>query len=162
LSPFKLKKMRTKVRNLLNAIAGTILAMLGFSSSSCEKIVDAPDEYGTPSADYKVLGTVTDTDGKPVKGIQVAIELKDKESSEVASLKDTVYTDASGIYESSRNDWPGMISATVAFNDVDGEENGGKFGSVTVTSELKQTKEGGHWYKGAYEAEIGAVLKPEE
>ena len=61
------KKKRWNVESLLS---GT-LALLGFAG--CTNINDAPDLYGTPSVDYKVIGTVTDEQGKPLKDIQVVL-----------------------------------------------------------------------------------------
>lgn len=51
-----------------------LFALLGFTSiTSCNQsqVGDQLVEYGCPNADYKVLGTVKDSAGKPIKDIQV-------------------------------------------------------------------------------------------
>ena len=63
--------MRRKKWNVEALLSGA-LALLGFTG--CSDINDAPDLYGTPSVDYRVLGTVTDEEGKPLEGIQVVME----------------------------------------------------------------------------------------
>ena len=61
------KKNRWKVSSLLSGA----LALLGFAgcSNNSESLL-----YGTPSVDYRVVGTVTDEQGNPLKDIQVVVE----------------------------------------------------------------------------------------
>ena len=63
--------MRRKKWNVEALLSGA-LALLGFTG--CSDVSDAPNLYGTPSVDYRVLGTVTDEEGKPLEGIQVVME----------------------------------------------------------------------------------------
>ena len=96
------KKNRWKVSSLLSGA----LALLGFAgcSNNSESLL-----YGTPSVDYRVVGTVTDEQGNPLKDIQVVVEnpqaweyfddegkpIKNQyETGELAP--DTLYTDKDG------------------------------------------------------------------
>ncbi|MBR4778482.1 MAG: radical SAM-associated putative lipoprotein, partial [Bacteroidaceae bacterium] len=49
--------MTPKHKSLLSRLCAAVLALLGFAS--CEKFNDVRLEYGTPSVDFKVKGTVT-------------------------------------------------------------------------------------------------------
>lgn len=149
--------MRQRVVNWIDCIIGGLLALLGFSS--CDKIGDEPCEYGTPNADYKMMGTVTDEAGNPLKGIQVAKEELDKGNK--YPLRDTVYTDASGKFSFSANYFPLDRTVNVTFNDIDGSENGGEFESQTITGVVyEKTKESDQgWYKGEFTANVNAELK---
>ena len=120
------------------------LALLGFAgcSGDGDDFPEQPSLYGAPvnTMDYRVLGMVTDEDGKPLKDIQVVVENPyanahfDDEGKPIKSkyetgelTPDTVYTDKDGKFESH---WTGAFSDTkmvVGFEDIDGEANGGEF-----------------------------------
>lgn len=113
-------------------------------------------EYGCPNADYKVLGTVKDSAGKPIKDIQVVTEETFRDKS---VLRDTTYSDANGNFSLQKSDFPLERTLNVIFNDVDGVENGGEFESKTVSEvEYKQDKKGEGWYHGSFTAEVDAQL----
>lgn len=74
---------------------------------------------------------------------------------------DTVYTDVKGEFESDKAHTFSIGSQEVLFHDVDGEENGGEFESVTLgvdQMEKSQIKKGGSWYTGAYELKTEVKL----
>lgn len=148
--------MKQKVTNLVEYLIGGLLALLGFSS--CD-LIDPKCEYGCPNADYKVLGTVTDEAGNPLKGIQVAKE-EIKEGDEFP-IRDTVYTDESGKYTFAANGFPIERTVNVTFNDIDGDTNGGEFESKTVKgAAYEQIKKGsGAWYEGEFSATVNAELR---
>ena len=52
-------------------ICSLIMTALGFAGCSDDEDTIVADEYGTPYADYKYMGTVTDENGKPIEGINV-------------------------------------------------------------------------------------------
>lgn len=136
-----------------------LFALLGFTGiTSCNQpqVGDQLVEYGCPNADYKVLGTVKDSDGKPIKGIQVVTEETFRDKS---VLRDTTYSDANGTFSLQKSDFPLERTLNVIFNDVDGVENGGEFESKTV-SEVKYTqdKKGSGWYHGSFTAEVNTQL----
>ena len=165
------KKNRWKVSSLLSGA----LALIGFAGCSNDDYPDQPSLYGTPSVSYRVVGTVTDGDGKPLKDIQVVVEnpyanahFDDagnpvKTKNETGELTpDTVYTDKDGKFESH---WTGALSDTkmvVGFEDIDGEANGGEFQTKRLTrNELdsKRLKKGDDWYAGKYEYSQTIQLK---
>ena len=136
-----------------------LFALLGFTGvTSCNQpqVGDQLVEYGCPTADYKVLGTVKDSAGKPIKGIQVVTEETFRDKS---VLRDTTYSDANGNFSLQKSDFPLERTLNVIFNDVDGVENGGEFESKTVSEvEYKQDKKGSGWYHGSFTAEDNAQL----
>ena len=142
---------------MVEYLIGGLLALLGFSS--CDKIGNNACEYGVPNADYKVLGTVTDEAGNPLKGIQVAKE-EIKKGDELP-IRDTVYTDENGKYTFAANGFPIERTVNVTFNDIDGAANGGEFESKTVKGAVyEQIKKGdSNWYDGEFSATVNAELK---
>ena len=150
--------MKNRIHHLWEKLASLILGLLGFAScGEIEKILEAPDMYGQPHADFKALGTVRDEDGNPIKGIQVTVRQL-WSYDEPADNK--LFTGAEGTYQLIREVFDGPESVTVTFEDVDGEENGGDFASAEVSPEVVQTEKGDNdWYGGAFEARADVVLK---
>ena len=148
-------------KRFYNAFLSSLMVMLGFES--CNNLIDAPSEYGTPHVDYKVIGTVTDTAGNPIPGIKVSV--KHQYGKELSDTVDSVYTDAKGAYETK------VLSSvfvgdrhTLVFEDVDGPKNG-SFASDTVNiSRLnkQQVKKGSGWDQGFYNVDGSITLKPAE
>ena len=166
--------MNTKQKTFLSRLCAAVLALLGFAS--CEHIWDAPSEYGCPSVDFKVKGTVTDAEENPLKGIRVIVRtnfdnLPDSRQSYVDDLgryhvyggDDTLYTDANGRYESHELNTVSIASQKVYFDDLDGDDNSGTFLSDSVelkTAPNKLYKDGdGHWYNGGYEYTVDVQLQ---
>ena len=52
--------MKTKLQRLTHYLVATLLGLLGFSACSDEEENDMVVEYGVPSADYIIKGSVTD------------------------------------------------------------------------------------------------------
>lgn len=151
--------------NIFKHLAATALGLLGFAS--CEKIGIGLTMYGEPHADFKAIGTVKAEDGKPIEGIRVAVRrhsyiinsYDENHTSKDWPEDDTVYTDSKGVYEMSKTVFGAPDAVTVVFEDVDGSENGGYFGSRTAEPQVKQTKKGDkNWYSGAFEAQADAVM----
>ncbi len=165
--------MKKKVRHLIEVLFGGILSVLGFSG--CEVIGFGRVEYGQPHADFKVLGEVTDTAGKPIEGIRVVSRrhwhLKNSpgviyDRNDGYLPYDTLYTDANGRFEKVYGPWENTIvpqDVEFILDDVDGEDNGGRYISQQLTGEVKQTKKGdGNWYDGAFESEISVKMEKSE
>lgn len=143
-----------------------LLALLGFSA--CDEN-GGRAEYGSPIVDYQVKGQVTDAEGNPIEGIQVVTQptfgsyfIKEGESVSYAKA-DTVYTDASGNFESSLLQNVSLAGKLV-FNDVDGEDKG-TFQTDSASlqeAETVQLEEGNGWYDGRYELTLNKQLKKEE
>ena len=160
------KKKRWNVESLLSGA----LALLGFAG--CSNITDAPDLYGTPSVDYKVLGTVTDEQGKPLKDIQVIVKNPNgwsyyddntsRESLPPQVIPDTLYTDKDGKFTSNNVHAISVSKFTVEIQDIDGEANGGEFLQKQLTKNdfnEKRIKKGKGFYKGEYEYSKTVQLK---
>ena len=152
--------------NIFKHLAATALGLLGFAS--CEKIGIGLTMYGEPHADFKAIGTVKAEDGKPIEGIRVAVRRHHFSNNAYGGINprkdwpedDTVYTDSKGVYEMSKTVFGAPDAVTVVFEDVDGSENGGYFGSRTAEPQVKQTKKGDkNWYSGAFEAQADAVMQ---
>ena len=142
-----------------------VLALLGFGGAldSCRIINFPACEYGCPYSDYKLSGTVTDKDGKPVPGISVRQYHDPGTGSadiwEGGQLTQT-QPDGSFVVEDEFVSFGGDFE--FIFRDVDGAENGGEFEDRTQKVEFKQTQKGDNrWYGGKYEATgVKVVLEP--
>ena len=139
--------MKQFVVSRWKAFLAAVLSFLGFSSCNGE---DNPFRevrvmYGTPTATYQVDLTVKDSEGNPLKGIQVT---------QVESYSgDTLYTNADGKVSAELKAFPDNLS--LVLEDVDGQQNGGTFQTDTVPFEafkLNQLKEGDGWDAGTFSA----------
>ena len=160
--------MRQKAKSFLHLLLGALLGLLGFSS--CFHIIDGPVEYGQPHIDFKASGKVTDASGKGIEGIRVAIRQHRHYDNTPGVIydqndwydDDTLYTDAAGKYGLRRSitSFDGPHDVTVVFEDVDGEEHGGRFESRTVKPAVEQTQKGDKsWYGGEFTVKADATLK---
>lgn len=124
--------MKSKLMKVMNGIAALLLVILGLSS--CDTNHDA-GEVGTPSAVYKVKGTITDQDGKPINGIKVVVSVPDIEDDN--SLTST--TDEDGNYSCKQfTSYSSVSSMKLKLTDVDGQTNGGEFNNDSIMpAELK-------------------------
>ncbi len=150
--------MKSEPVNFINRILAAILVLLGFSS--CGEGKEPMPEYGTPSVSYRIKGTVTDKDNAPIKGIKVVISDECKYDTDDI----TVYTDADGKFTGPHTYSFSLYGQTVTFEDVDGEDNGGRFKSATLGIDdmtAKKVEEGGDWYSGDYEVTADVKLEKE-
>ena len=145
---------------LISRLCMAVLAMLGFGS--CENLLRC--EYGTPNSDYKIIGTVTDTEGTPIEGIRVVVPYTGYDYEHGYPTSDTLYTDVKGTYATPEHNDMTVAENGMIFEDVDGEKNG-SFLSRTLTHEEvrnathQQYKKGdGHWYSGGYEYTVDVTL----
>lgn len=136
-----------------------VMGVLGFAACS-----DDPEggyaAYGSPTADYKYLGTVTDEDGNPIEGINVVMSGDYVSSTPFASL--TLKTDKDGKFSTVTMSSVNTRIKTIEFVDVDGEANGGEFESQTITPKdmtKTQTKEKDGWFVGEFEYSANIKLK---
>ena len=127
-----------------------LLGLLGLSS--CEHFIGAA-EYGCPNVGFSLKARVVDEAGTPIQGIEVRTD-------EGGRFEyNTGFSDYQGYIDAQGSFWPGTQDGKVQFIDIDGEANGGEFETLTVDIEIAtQTEEGiGHWYEGAYAADLGTV-----
>ena len=84
-----------------------------------------------------IKGRVTDVSGTPIKGIAVTVD--------ETYPADSAFTAADGTYILRGGMFP-QKTITIAFDDIDGELNGGKFSKETLEVGLKKLSEGsGNW-----------------
>ncbi len=157
--------MKPEKKTLLARLCAAVLVLLGFAS--CEKAFNGifvPVEYGSPSVDFKVKGTITDENENPLEGIRVIVRKNEQNRPSPYDEEDTIYTDAKGKYQSKefmRVDF--VWEQKAYFDDVDGEAHGGVFQSDSMLvkdAPKEHYKEGsGNWYSGGYEYTIDVKLK---
>ena len=147
--------MKIRFFRWYNVVLTALLAILGYGCSKDDYVC----EYGTPNADYQLMGTVTDDAGKPVDGILVSIEEKYGDYWENLTSKKTEY---GGSYHVYFNTWPESSSTKIIIQDIDGDANGGEFANDTIDIDYKsgkKVKEGGSWYAGAWQITQNIQLK---
>lgn len=133
----------------------SLLAVFGFNQ--CEM----PVEYGTPSADFIIKGTITDSISSiPVANIRI---IRGDSASYTYPRFDTIYTDSKGKYQTIVSAFP-VESPTfhLKIDDIDGAQNVGDFQRKTVevvftSSDWIETKSG--WYAGKAQKTVDIKLK---
>ncbi len=157
--------MKTAFSRPLIWICSMVLSVLGFAGCG-----DDPsrmsDEYGSPYADYKYMGTITDEDGNPIQGIKATLV----GSSNIISGREiaVLTTDKDGKFESEYYNETNTHIAKIEFTDIDGELNGGEFASASINpSEMESTKVKENdthdkWYRGQFERKANVKLYPKE
>lgn len=145
-------------------ICSLIMTALGFAGCSDDEDTIVADEYGTPTADYKYMGTVSDQNGKPIEGIKVTLVGHNALTSSKKVAEFT--TNKEGKFESEVYSETQATVTVIEFADIDGEENGGEFVGTTITTSQMQTtkvKDGdGGWYRGTFNREAKIKLGPKE
>lgn len=125
-----------------------LMALVGFGAVSCEEITEeVAGEYGVPHVNFSLKARVVDEAGEPIEGIKVRVDWVEE------------YTNQDGEISINGSVFTGSQNR-VRFEDVDGEENGGEFETLTldITDKVEQTADGsGSWYDGAFKAELGDV-----
>lgn len=131
-----------------NRILLALLSLLGFATA-CNK---GEEMYGTPRANFRIQGKVTDAAGQPIKGIEVRTISSDKNT-----------TAADGSYDLTGD--MGFISPQLVFTDIDGSDNGGEFTEQTLDiefTEADRTAPGdGGWDRGSF-AKTGVDITLQE
>lgn len=135
--------MKKRIKKRLSLLA---LALLGFATA-CDKETDPPlVMYGTPRADFRAQGKVTDSEGNPIKGIRVRSQEDGGKG---------ILTAEDGGYDISGSMFPGHVQLT--FTDIDGPDNGGEFTEravdVKFTQDDRTGKGDGSWYSGSFARE---------
>ena len=149
--------MKTVKKSFFRFFDKIIVLLLGCSGvlTGCEFY---RDEYGMPSADFELKGTVTSSvTSEPLKNIRVIRSVGYEKQS-----GDTIYTDGNGKYAYTFSGFPGL-KFPLKFEDIDGEANGGQFLTkeieVTFTQADLEKKGDGHWYSGKFVKTQDAALE---
>lgn len=141
-----------------------MIALLGFSVA-CEKTDDVPPapEYDGPYVAYKFNLRVVDTEGNPIKGIEVTFSEDPDFKTEWKEILKTK-TNAKGelVVTTATRALPIVYPLSLRLLDVDGEDNGGEFKCETphITKQMAEGKlieEGSGMYQGCYEVNIGDI-----
>ena len=139
-----MKKLNRKlIRGTNWALAG-LLSLLGFTGCGKDNNGDGEIsvEYGSPSANFKVLGRVTNEQGQPLGGMRVvasevtAVWGKGPKQCYSGLLRDTVYTASDGTFV---RIYSTFLAVGFAKDDLKGDDRG--------------------WYLGAAEKQINVTLK---
>lgn len=153
--------MSQKVIKGYSRLIAFVLSVLGIGSTAvftgCENGGGGGYcEYGTPSADFKISGVVTNSENKSAKGVKVVMQ--DTESS---YLKDSTFSDESGNYEVTLEGFPDSQSFSVLFVDVDSSENGLLQDiDTTITFDNPEFENGdGGWYSGETSKTVNVSMK---
>ena len=163
-----MKKLNRKlIRGTNWALAG-LLSLLGFTG--CGKNDNGGGgisvEYGVPSANFKVLGRVTNEQGQPLGGMRVvASEVttiwgKGPEQCYSGLLRDTVYTASDGSFVREYSVFPAdSVYIHMKIEDT-AELSIYESDSIAVGFAKGDLKDGGkHWYRGAAKKEVNVKLK---
>jgi hypothetical protein len=138
--------MKQIVLKTYGKMLALLMSFFGFIIG-CDKWIDPVAEYGVPSADFKVKGTVKSAHtGNPIPNIRIIV----KEPFERNA--DTAFTDAGGNYSLEINQIIGF-PVKIHAHDVDGEANG-SFNPDSIVVDwdnVSRIKKGKGWYKGMYE-----------
>ena len=153
--------MKTKVVSFYAKVLSFLLMLLGFQSCNM-----GGEEYGTPSATFKVKGKVQDSDTKePVKNVRaVLVQMRQYETpdekTENSYETDTVYTNAAGEFSTSVTSFPNnKVEFKMKFVDVDGAENGAYESKdvEVIFDNPKYEGKSGSWYSGVATKDIGTI-----
>jgi putative lipoprotein (rSAM/lipoprotein system) len=141
-----MKKVKNNILSFSNRIIAVVLAMLGFASSCGESLA----EYGVPSADFIVKGTVTSAETNlPIPSIRVIMD------------QDTVLTNAQGNYSVvDDRSFPESKTYTLRFQDIDNGLNG-SFNDLDTVVDFQDpvfTGGDGKWYDGEVSKTVNVKL----
>lgn len=143
-----------------------LMALLGFGSAGCEsEEYYGMAEYGTPTVNYQVKTRVVDSEGNPIKGIEVTVSGSEDFNLSWAYVLETTTQEDGTLANSMTQRSRDVNELYIKLTDVDGEENGGEFEelvqSVDVNNDNKVEQGDGSWYRGCYEVAVGdIVLEP--
>lgn len=152
--------MKIKVISFYSKILSFCLLLLGISS--CDDMVPGGDvrlEYGTPSAKFRIKGTIKSTETQQaIKDIKVVVvETHDGKEYEVAQ---PVSSGSDGSFSLEVISFPQKDAKfELKLEDVDGELNG-LFDTKKETVEFKDasfSKGDGKWYKGETEKVVSKI-----
>ena len=163
-----MKKLNRKlIRGTNWALAG-LLSLLGFTGCGKDNNGDGEIsvEYGVPSANFKVLGRVTNEQGQPLGGMRVvasevtAVWSKGPGQCYSGLLRDTVYTASDGSFVREYSVFP--TDSVYIHMKIEDSAEPSVYDSDSVTVGFaKGDLKGGdnHWFKGEAEKVIDVKLK---
>ena len=117
--------MKASVKIISAVIYASVLA----SCSMADEMEGIPGMDQMPVQTFP--GSVMDTEGNPIEHIKVTIDWQGE-----FPVRDIKYTDSNGIFHLDVINDPESYTVTLTFEDIDGEENGGVFETLTDTITL--------------------------
>lgn len=138
---------------LKKQVALFFLALLGFSAC------DSKQMYGTPTAEFELLGTIVDEKGNGINGISITTEIHNNS---------TALTNTKGEFSLITKEIPigGDNIITYTLKDIDGKENGGEFEQkqyqVQYTEEDRTANGDKGWYQGRFTKKETITLSPKK
>jgi putative lipoprotein (rSAM/lipoprotein system) len=144
--------MKCKILTNYNYVIAFLLSLLGVGGActmgGCEYGSPA-EEYGTPTATFKVTGTVASESNVKIPNIRVVMQF------------DTAYTDAQGKYNVEVMEFPTDQSFLVKYEDADGTANGSfqSKDSTVVFQNPHFVNGDGHWNQGETSKVVDVKLK---
>ncbi|WP_072159019.1 radical SAM-associated putative lipoprotein [Persicobacter sp. CCB-QB2] len=144
--------MKTKSIQLFNRLYSLLIGLLGFGIMGCESSTVA--EYGTPTADFKFSGKITDAaTGESVSGIKVSTN------------NGYVYVENedNGDYVMNYRDLP-ATAVLLRFEEFNPKQTGQyqKLDTLISLTDEEFKNGDGNWYLGKIEKEINIPLKKKE
>lgn len=151
--------MKLKAISFYSSVLSFLLVLLGFSSCSA---IDPKDEYGVPSAKFKVNGSLVDEidNSVSITGMKVAIGQLRRDGAELnAYYVDSMVTNNTGEFNLSLIDFPLPQRFVIKYEDTDAAQNG-NYGLIIDTIQFENpsfTDGNGSWYKGEIVKDLGKV-----
>lgn len=135
------------MKKILAAVSKFLLVTLFGIPQAC--IQTTMCEYGCPTVDYQLKGTVMDEDMNPIEGIKVSIT--DSQN----GYKADEMTDVSGEFAFNETIAGFSIDEVrVFFRDIDGSDGGGEFAPDSLKVSVHKVAEGdGNWHRGTFESD---------
>lgn len=134
------------------ALAG-LMGLLGFACSDDE---DVPAEYGTPHADYRIIGYVKNQAGEPIPDIKV-----EAVTAHNSNFRTPVLSNAQGHYSATASSVGRVGELQLIITDIDKEENG-LFQNDTILVKINDEDyydKGEGWNVGKAFKEVNITLK---
>ena len=143
-----MKTIRKTLLSKYSFFLSLILSLLGVQVAC-----DRPDEYGCPTANFKIQGSIqSDSTGNKIQNICIT-----------NGQYDSVYSDPNGFYQIQTSGPPlDTVTFQIHFTDIDSTQNG-NFQNLDTTVEFDNpqfTNGDGDWDAGETSKEFNVKLKP--
>lgn len=148
--------MKIKYLKLKHWLLASIGGLLGLGIAGCDSLAC---EYGCPEGFYHVKGTVTDSKGNPVEGIEVATAYETSDGPVMLEYSGLGTTGPDGRYDVNVYGLPGSESH-FGFRDIDGNQNGSYRDTIVSVSAPSSAFHGGdgNWNRGTAEIDLDVTL----
>ena len=151
-----------KIYTLYGKLLSLCLILLGFGACDGTNMVD---EYGAPSAKYRISGKVVanDQEGQAIREIKVSLTQYNGPDNPLTPVLPPVFTNDNGQFLIEGPAFP-LNTFVLQVEDIDGAENG-SFANLTqgITFKSSDFTGGSGWYQGEATRDLGTIkLNPVE